>query len=157
MDAVGIIPARYQSARFPGKPLADILGKTMIQRVYEQAKKTKKLARNIDILQQFYPELIEAARLLLAKVVEKLTGPELSLSELRQTVEIIERLNSSFFNQQVTQTLIQINNTEVNNKVNNKMTLVQEREARLAQLKSSIEDQQPILMKEAQHADKPES
>ncbi len=34
-----IIPARYASSRFPGKPLADIGGKPMIQRVYEQAKK----------------------------------------------------------------------------------------------------------------------
>lgn len=34
----GIIPARYASTRFPGKPLAMIAGKTMIQRVYEQAK-----------------------------------------------------------------------------------------------------------------------
>lgn len=34
---LGIIPARYHSSRFPGKPLADILGKPMIQRVYEQA------------------------------------------------------------------------------------------------------------------------
>jgi 3-deoxy-manno-octulosonate cytidylyltransferase (CMP-KDO synthetase) len=33
----GIIPARYASTRFPGKPLVDIVGKTMIQRVYEQA------------------------------------------------------------------------------------------------------------------------
>ncbi|HQG77206.1 MAG TPA: 3-deoxy-manno-octulosonate cytidylyltransferase [Bacteroidales bacterium] len=33
----GIIPARYASTRFPGKPLADIGGKTMIRRVYEQA------------------------------------------------------------------------------------------------------------------------
>ena len=33
-----IIPARYASTRFPGKPLVDIGGKTMIQRVYEQAK-----------------------------------------------------------------------------------------------------------------------
>lgn len=32
---VGIIPARYESSRFPGKPLCDILGKPMIQRVYE--------------------------------------------------------------------------------------------------------------------------
>jgi len=37
---VGIIPARYASTRFPGKPLIDIQGKTMIQRVYEQAKKS---------------------------------------------------------------------------------------------------------------------
>jgi 3-deoxy-manno-octulosonate cytidylyltransferase (CMP-KDO synthetase) len=31
-----VIPARYQSSRFPGKPLVDILGKTMIQRVWER-------------------------------------------------------------------------------------------------------------------------
>jgi 3-deoxy-manno-octulosonate cytidylyltransferase (CMP-KDO synthetase) len=36
----GIIPARYASTRFPGKPLAIIKGKTMIQRVYEQASLT---------------------------------------------------------------------------------------------------------------------
>lgn len=36
---IGIIPARYASTRFPGKPLADILGKSMIRRVYEQAQK----------------------------------------------------------------------------------------------------------------------
>ena len=34
---IGIIPARYASTRFPGKPLADICGKTMIERVYIQA------------------------------------------------------------------------------------------------------------------------
>ena len=33
---IGIIPARYASTRFPGKPLAKINGKSMIQRVYEQ-------------------------------------------------------------------------------------------------------------------------
>jgi 3-deoxy-manno-octulosonate cytidylyltransferase (CMP-KDO synthetase) len=37
---VGIIPARYHSSRFPGKPLVDIKGKSMIQRVYEQAAKS---------------------------------------------------------------------------------------------------------------------
>ena len=36
MKFLGIIPARYASTRFPGKPLADIAGKPMIQRVYEQ-------------------------------------------------------------------------------------------------------------------------
>ena len=35
-----IIPARYASTRFPGKPLVDIAGKSMIQRVYEQAKQS---------------------------------------------------------------------------------------------------------------------
>jgi 3-deoxy-manno-octulosonate cytidylyltransferase (CMP-KDO synthetase) len=37
MATLGIIPARYASTRFPGKPLIDIAGKSMIQRVYEQA------------------------------------------------------------------------------------------------------------------------
>ena len=40
MKFLGIIPARYASTRFPGKPLADILGKPMIRRVYEQVKHT---------------------------------------------------------------------------------------------------------------------
>ncbi|OKL38648.1 3-deoxy-manno-octulosonate cytidylyltransferase [Pontibacter flavimaris] len=40
MEVLGIIPARYASTRFPGKPLTDIQGKSMIQRVYEQAKKS---------------------------------------------------------------------------------------------------------------------
>lgn len=39
MKVLGIIPARYQSSRFPGKPLIDLKGKTMIQRVYEGVKK----------------------------------------------------------------------------------------------------------------------
>lgn len=37
MKFIGIIPARYGSSRFPGKPLAEICGKTVIRRVYEQA------------------------------------------------------------------------------------------------------------------------
>lgn len=44
MKILGVIPARYASTRFPGKPLVDINGKSMIQRVYEQAKKCKSLA-----------------------------------------------------------------------------------------------------------------
>jgi 3-deoxy-manno-octulosonate cytidylyltransferase (CMP-KDO synthetase) len=39
MNFVGIIPARYESSRLPGKPLADLGGKPMIVRVYEQVKK----------------------------------------------------------------------------------------------------------------------
>lgn len=43
MNSIGIIPARYASTRFPAKPLVDIRGKSMIQRVYEQAKKATAL------------------------------------------------------------------------------------------------------------------
>ncbi|MEQ9231643.1 MAG: 3-deoxy-manno-octulosonate cytidylyltransferase [Cyclobacteriaceae bacterium] len=44
---IGIIPSRYASTRFPGKPLADIGGKPMIQRVFEQASKSSSLAEVI--------------------------------------------------------------------------------------------------------------
>lgn len=41
MSAIVVIPARYSSVRFPGKPLAKISGKYMIQHVYEKAKAAK--------------------------------------------------------------------------------------------------------------------
>ncbi len=40
MNILGIIPSRYASTRLPGKPLVDICGKPMVQRVYEQAKQS---------------------------------------------------------------------------------------------------------------------
>ena len=43
MKVLGIIPARYGSSRFPGKPLLKLKGKSMIQRVYEGASKAKLL------------------------------------------------------------------------------------------------------------------
>ncbi|EWH12267.1 3-deoxy-manno-octulosonate cytidylyltransferase [Catenovulum agarivorans DS-2] len=41
MSYIIVIPARYASTRFPGKPLVDMAGKTMLQRVYKQCKKTQ--------------------------------------------------------------------------------------------------------------------
>jgi len=43
MKAIGVIPSRYASTRFPGKPLALIKGKTLIERVWRQAKKSRLL------------------------------------------------------------------------------------------------------------------
>ncbi len=43
MKIVGVIPSRYNSSRFPGKPLADIFGKPMIWWVYQQVKKASLL------------------------------------------------------------------------------------------------------------------
>jgi 3-deoxy-manno-octulosonate cytidylyltransferase (CMP-KDO synthetase) len=45
MRTIGMIPARYASTRFPGKPLTNIGGKTMIQRVYEQVSAAKTLSK----------------------------------------------------------------------------------------------------------------
>ena len=47
MNIIGVIPARYASTRFPGKPLAKIAGKPMIQHVVEQCKKAQQLSKVI--------------------------------------------------------------------------------------------------------------
>ncbi len=57
---LGVIPARFESSRFPGKPLIDLKGKTMIRRVYEGAQKSALLT---DIIvatddQRIYDEVI---------------------------------------------------------------------------------------------------
>lgn len=44
MKIVGVIPARYKSSRFPGKPLSDIHGKPMMWWVYQAAKKVSKFS-----------------------------------------------------------------------------------------------------------------
>ncbi len=67
MKILGIIPARYASTRFPGKPLIEILGKSMLQRVYEQAKKSEQLT---DVIIATDDERIAShAKLFGAKVV----------------------------------------------------------------------------------------
>jgi 3-deoxy-manno-octulosonate cytidylyltransferase (CMP-KDO synthetase) len=45
MHAVGVIPARYQSSRFPGKPLALIGGRTLVERVFERARAASRITR----------------------------------------------------------------------------------------------------------------
>ena len=47
MNILGIIPARFASSRFPGKPLVMINGKSMIERVYQQASKSNSLFKVI--------------------------------------------------------------------------------------------------------------
>jgi 3-deoxy-manno-octulosonate cytidylyltransferase (CMP-KDO synthetase) len=71
MNVVGVIPARYASTRFPGKPICPILGKPMIQWVYERAS----LARGLDaVLVATDDERIEhAVRLFGGEVV--MTSP----------------------------------------------------------------------------------
>ena len=43
LKTLGVIPARHGAQRFPGKPLAKIAGKSLVQRVYEQSAKAKRL------------------------------------------------------------------------------------------------------------------
>jgi 3-deoxy-manno-octulosonate cytidylyltransferase (CMP-KDO synthetase) len=58
MNVVGVIPARFASTRLPGKPLQDIVGKPMIQHVYENAARSKILS---DIVVATDDERIRAA------------------------------------------------------------------------------------------------
>ena len=60
MKVLGVIPARFDSSRFPGKPLIDLKGKTMIQRVYEGAKKSSLITEVIVATddQRIYDEVI---------------------------------------------------------------------------------------------------
>ena len=60
MDVIGVIPARYSSTRFEGKVLADIMGKSMIQHVWERAKQAKILDEVIIACDH---ELVEKAAL----------------------------------------------------------------------------------------------
>ncbi len=99
MTVTGIIPARYSSTRLPGKPLVLIHGKPMIQRVYEQAMKSKQLSRVIvatddqrifDFVKSFGGEvmmtsanhvsgtdrLAEAARMINCDIVVNIQGDE---------------------------------------------------------------------------------
>lgn len=60
MKILGIIPARFASTRFPGKPLIDLKGKTMIQRVYEGVKRSSKISEIVVATddQRIYDEVI---------------------------------------------------------------------------------------------------
>jgi 3-deoxy-manno-octulosonate cytidylyltransferase (CMP-KDO synthetase) len=64
MSVIAVIPARYGSSRFPGKPLIDLKGKPMIQRVWEQAMKSRSVDR----------VLVATDDLRIKKVVESFGG-----------------------------------------------------------------------------------
>ena len=57
--AVAIIPARYESTRFPGKPLADRTGKPLIQHVYERVRQAESVGEGATPLQRELLDLVE--------------------------------------------------------------------------------------------------
>lgn len=88
---LGVIPSRFGSSRFPGKPLIDLAGKSMIQRVYEQAKKSKLLS---DVIVATDDERI-------FNHVEKFGGKAMMTSTSHQSgtdrcAEVLEKLNSDY-------------------------------------------------------------
>ncbi len=73
MTVVGVIPARFGSTRFPGKPLKEILGKPLLAYVIEAAKKSKSLSEVI--VATDHQEIAQLAETCGARVV--MTDPEL--------------------------------------------------------------------------------
>ncbi|MFQ6037558.1 MAG: 3-deoxy-manno-octulosonate cytidylyltransferase, partial [Candidatus Aminicenantales bacterium] len=88
-EATGIIPARYGATRFPGKPLAPIAGKPMIQRVYESAKRSRNLHR---LLIATDDERIRAACRVFGAEVQ-MTSPH-HRSGTERAVEVAKNLTS---------------------------------------------------------------
>lgn len=86
---VAVIPARYKSTRLPGKPLAEICGKTLIHWVYNQARKVRNLD---DVFVATDDERIK-------KTVEKFDGKAIMTSEKHPTgtdriAEAIKKINA---------------------------------------------------------------
>lgn len=75
---LGIIPARYASSRFPGKALIDINGKSMIQRVYEQAMHCKNLDQVVVATddERIFNHLIKIGAAVLMTSIEAQSGTD---------------------------------------------------------------------------------
>ena len=91
MKILGIIPARYASTRFPGKPLTNIKGKTMIQRVYEQALKSEYLSDVVVATddQRIYDAVIDFGGKVMMTSTEHNSGTD-------RCCDIIEKIGDSY-------------------------------------------------------------
>ena len=99
---IGVVPSRYASQRLPAKPLIDLLGKPMVQRVYEQAKKSKLLDRVIIATDDVRIE--EAARLFGGDVL--LTSQEIASGTDRVAAVALHMAGDIFVNIQGDEPLI---------------------------------------------------
>jgi 3-deoxy-manno-octulosonate cytidylyltransferase (CMP-KDO synthetase) len=93
MNIVAIIPARYASTRFPGKPLAQIKGKTMIQRVYEQARLALENVYVATDDERIYNEVIRFQ----GNVVMTSSNHESGTDRLAEAIELIEKQHRNSF------------------------------------------------------------
>jgi 3-deoxy-manno-octulosonate cytidylyltransferase (CMP-KDO synthetase) len=91
MRILGVIPARYGSSRFPGKPLIDLKGKTMIQRVYEGVGKSAMLTDLVVATddQRIFDEVIRFGGKVVMTAAEHQTGTD-------RCAEVIRQLDASF-------------------------------------------------------------
>ncbi len=94
MKSIGIIPSRYASTRFYGKPLADISGKTMIQRVYEQAVKSNLLDEVIVATDD--DRIFKSVNSFGGKVIMTSTKHTNGTSRCNEVVALLEKNNQHF-------------------------------------------------------------
>lgn len=91
MNIVGIIPARFASTRFPGKPLAMIHGKSMVQRVYEQAKQSVSLSKIVVATDD--SRIFEHVKSFGGEVVMTSVNHENGTSRCEEAVSVLEKEN----------------------------------------------------------------
>ncbi len=91
MKILGVIPARYNSSRFPAKALADIHGKPMVQHVYEQALKCTSLHKVVVATddQRIADPLAQAGIPYVMTSTEHRSGTE-------RAIEVVERMEGRF-------------------------------------------------------------
>ena len=122
MKIIGVIPARYKSSRFPGKPLVDICGKPMIYWVYQQAMKVEEFhevyiatddKQIFDTCQTYHMNVImtsdkhQTGSDRVAEVATKVDGdlfvnvqgdePVIEPEMIRQVISIFQEDNSVYF------------------------------------------------------------
>lgn len=85
MKFIGIIPARYASSRFPGKPLAMLGGKTVIQRVYEQVSNTLEEAFVATDDQRIFDEVVAFG----GKAVMTSTSHQSGTDRIQEAVKLL--------------------------------------------------------------------
>jgi 3-deoxy-manno-octulosonate cytidylyltransferase (CMP-KDO synthetase) len=91
LRALGVIPARFASIRFPGKPLAPLGDRTLLQRVWQGARSSKRIARLIVATED--ARIVEACRGFGAEAI--LTSPE-HPSGTDRVAEVVEKLGERF-------------------------------------------------------------
>lgn len=93
MKILGVIPARFASTRFPGKPLAEILGKPMIQWVYER---TSQVFEHVYVATDD-ERIRKAVELFGGRVVLTSTSHQSGTDRCAEALEIVEKLSNTKF------------------------------------------------------------
>ncbi len=95
MDTLAVIPVRLSSQRLPNKPLADIEGKSLVHRVWAQAKKATKLARIVIATED--DELVAEAIKIGAEVVKNVQGLPSGSSRVAALHKMLEYADYKYF------------------------------------------------------------